>query len=257
MASLKYDEYSINDKTRLTIIDIDEFDTPMIDLLDSCFVEICEGTSYSDLDTVKKRVKELYATKNVEWKIGATAEFFVHLYIRLNGYKQECLFLNLEENSIKKGFDGFYSQNNNYWLMESKAGFYSSENATHSEKVSLAMSNLADSVLGKKRDKDKKSNNPWQEAYSHACHCDVGTAENIRKEIKKLANEFVNDLFHPIEEFNTMPCGTVFLAGIWIQQDHDSIKESIVNISSKLLGKEIHVICATHKTINLFLDYIG
>lgn len=36
---------------------------------------------------------------------GAVAEFFVHLYLNILGLKQECLFLNLEENSIKKGFD--------------------------------------------------------------------------------------------------------------------------------------------------------
>lgn len=252
MDALKHFEYKINERIRLTIIDIDELDEELIKLIDDSFVEICEGKSGSDLSTVKKRVYKLYSEKKDIWKIGATAEFFIHLFIRLNGYKQECLFLNLEENSIKKGFDGFYSIGENYWLMESKAGSSSSEQVTHSGKVLLAMADLSDRVFGKKHN----LNNPWQEAYSHACHCDVGTAKRIRDNIKVLANEYVNDSFHPIEEFNTMPCGTLFLSGVWIPQDHDAIKKSIIKIADRLSGKRIHVICVTHKTLDLFSHYI-
>ena len=83
-----------------------EHDHQRYHTLDDNFVAICEGASDTDILTVKKRVRELFSTKNNDWKMGATAEFFVHLYIRLNGFRQECLYLNLEENSIKKGFDG-------------------------------------------------------------------------------------------------------------------------------------------------------
>jgi hypothetical protein len=104
--------------------------------------------------------------------------------------------------------------------------------------------------------KRERPNNPWQEAYSHASHCDVGTAEQIRKNIKKLANDFVRGKFRSIEEFNTMPCGTVFLSGIWNAYDHDEIKQKILALTDKLKGKNVHVICITHKSIKLFLDYI-
>ncbi len=189
--------------------------------------------------------------------MGATAEFFVHLYIRLTGFKQECLFLNLEENSIKKGFDGYYSRDGLEWLMESKAGSIESEDITHAKKVVLAMSDLSAKVSG--RDiggKKELPNNPWQEAYSHASQYDVGTAEKIRKNIKELADDFTNGKFRSIEEFNTMPCGAIFLSGVWSQPDHDSIKRDIEHISGKLKGKNVHVICVTHQSIELFEKYI-
>ncbi len=249
--------YQISDSTFLTIIDIENIDDEMKAALDENFVLICEGNSASDLSTVKTRVKNLFSTKNHEWIMGATAEFFVHLYIRLTGFKQECLFLNLEENSIKKGFDGYYSKDGLEWLMESKAGSIDSKGISHAGKVSLAMNDLSAKVSGRdKNGKKELPNNPWQEAYSHASQYDVGTAANIRKNIKNLADDFTNGKFRSIEEFNTMPCGTVFLSRFWSQPDHDSIKKDIERISDRLKGKHIHAICVTQRSTELFRKYI-
>lgn len=251
------EEYSISDNAVLTIIDIDNISDTAKAVLDKNLVLICEGNSGSKLSTVKTRVKNLFSTKSQEWIMGATAEFFVHLYIRLTGFKQECLFLNLEENSIKKGFDGYYSKDGLEWLMESKAGSIDSKDVSYAGKVILAMNDLSAKVSG--RDKSGKRglpNNPWQEAYSHASQYDVGTAANIRKNIKELADDFTNGKFRSIEEFNTMPCGTLFLSGVWLQPDHDSIKGNIKRISDKLKGKQIHAICVTHRSTELFGKYI-
>ena len=135
MIPLAFTEHTISSKMVLTIIDIDDITEPIKEVLDKNFVLICEGNSGSDLATVKTHVKNLFSTKQQDWIMGATAEFFVHLYIRLTGYKQECLFLNLEENSIKKGFDGYYSKNNIEWLMESKAGSIESKDISYSGKL--------------------------------------------------------------------------------------------------------------------------
>lgn len=251
------EEHKLSMNLLLTIIDIENLDEAAKAVLDEHFVLICEGNSGSSLSTVKNRVKNLFSTKSQEWIMGATAEFFVHLYIRLTGFKQECLFLNLEENSIKKGFDGYYSKNGLEWLMESKAGSIDSKDISHAGKVSLAMNDLSAKVSG--RDKSGKKalpNNPWQEAYSHASQYDVGTAANIRKNIKELADDFTNGKYRSIEEFNTMPCGTVFLSGVWTQPDHDSIKVDIERISDRLKGKQIHAICVTHRSTELFGKYI-
>ena len=251
------DEFVIDGRIHLTVIDIEDIDASLLLALNENFVDICEGASGTNIATVKRRVSDLFSSKNDEWIAGAIAEFFVHLYIRLNGFRQECMYLNLEENSIKKGFDGLYSMNGVEWLMESKAGFAQSQNGTHADKVKLAMSDLSKKVSGKDRSgKRERPNNPWQEAYSHASHCDVGTAEQIRKNIKKLANDFVNGKFKAIEEFNTMPCGTVFLSGIWNAYDHYKIKNKILEFADKLKGKNVHVICVTQRSIDMFVDYI-
>lgn len=257
MIPFVFEEYTINDNTILTIIDNENIDDATKAVLDEFFVLICEGTSGSCLSTVKKRVKNLFSTKNQDWIMGATAEFFLHLYIRLIGFKQECLFLNLEENSIKKGFDGYYSKDGLEWLMESKAGSIDSKGISHAGKVSLAMNDLSAKVSGRDRSGKKElPNNPWQEAYSHASQYDVGTAAIIRKNIKELADDFTNGKFRSIEEFNTMPCGTVFLSGVWSPPDHDSIKGDIERISDKLKGRQIHTICVTHRSAELFVKYI-
>ena len=250
-------EYKISQNIVLTIIDIENIDDGVKKIIDDNFVFICEGNSGSNLSTVKTYVKTLFSTKNQEWIMGAVAEFFVHLYIRLSGFKQECLFLNLEENSIKKGFDGYYSKDGMEWLMESKAGSITTKNVSHAGKVSLAMKNLSEKVSGRDRNGKKKTpNNPWHEAYAHASQYDVGAAENIRKNIKKLADDFTNGKFRSIDEFNTMPCGTVFLSGVWVPPDYARIQKDINNLSGKLKGKNIHAICVTQRSTELFVKYI-
>lgn len=247
-------DYSISDKIDLTVIDIEHLTGEVESILDNHFVAICEGDSCSDLQTVKRLVANLYASKNDNWIMGATAELFVHLYVRLCGFKQECLFLNLEEGSIKKGFDGYYSHSGAEWVMESKSGMLNNVNVSHAAKVQLAMNDLEDKVTGN----DKSSrNNPWRNAYSHANLYDVGTAEKIRKNIKSLSDDFTNGRFHSIDEFNTMPCGTVYLSGVWNPPDHKSVLDEIKAVSYKLKGKKIHTICITHKSIDLFKSYIA
>lgn len=258
MSSFVFDDHTISLSAVLTIIDIKNIDKAMKTVLDENFVLICEGNSGADLFTVKTHVKNLFSTKNAEWIMGATAEFFVHLYIRLMGFKQECLFLNLEENSIKKGFDGYYSKDGLEWLMESKAGSIESKDVSHAGKVTLAMSDLSAKVSGRdKSGKKELPNNPWREAYAHASQYDVGTATRIRQNIKELADDFTNGKFRSIEEFNTMPCGTVFLSGVWSQPDHDFIRSEIERISDKLKGKQIHAICVTQRSTDLFMEYIS
>lgn len=245
--------YELTDGVKLTIIDIPSIDGPIRTIVDKSFVEICEGESDTSLLTVKKRVNSLFETKPETWRMGATAEFFVHLYMKLTGFKQEFLFLNLEENSIKKGFDGLYSFSNIPWLMESKSGKASA--SSHADKVIEAMNDLTKKVAGIPT--RKKPNNPWQNAFSHANQFTVNTAEPLRKWIKKLSNEFTNGTFHSIDEFNTMPCGTVFLAGKWTDQDHEAICSSIQAIAAKLKGKEIHAVCVTHASVTAFVEYIS
>lgn len=247
----------ISDNIQVNIIDVEEFSSDLIKVLDSNLVSICEGSSGTDLKTVKKYVSNLFETKDNDWVMGATAEFFVHLYVKLLGYKQECLFLNLEEGSIKKGFDGYYSYNGLEWIMESKSGNILSKGGTHSEKVVLAMNDLEKKVAGKDKTKKKKvPNNPWRNAYSHASMYDVGTSEKIRRNIKRLSDDFINGKFYDISQFNTMPCGTIFLNGMWNPPTHQEIVDSIKQILDKLKGIQIIVICVTQRTVDMFVNYI-
>lgn len=90
MIPFSYSDYTVSDKIGLTVIDIEHLTGEVESILDDSFVKICEEDSGSDLSTVKKLVANLYVSKNYNWITGATAEFFVHLYVGPCGFKQEC-----------------------------------------------------------------------------------------------------------------------------------------------------------------------
>lgn len=257
MIPFVHSEYNINSNTVLTVIDFEKIDGTVKSVFDEHFVSICEGNSGSLLSNAKKYVISLFSTKPETWIMGATAEFFVHLYMKLEGYKQECLYLNTEEGSIKKGFDGYYTLQGVAWVMESKSGLETSKDVTHAGKVEEAVNDLEDKVTGKYDAKKKKVvNNPWRNAYLHANLYDVGTAENVRRNLKLLSDDFICGKYHKLDEFNTMPCGTVFLSGIWVAPDHEKIRQEIEAIVPKLKGKNVHVVCVTARAIRMFQEYL-
>jgi hypothetical protein len=107
--SLKSRKVTLDDGVMLIILEIDTLEDDLVLLMDEYLVSICEGTySESALGEVKERVKELFKDKSSKkkdysnWEMGAVAEFFIHLYLNIEKFKQECLFFNLEERSIKK-----------------------------------------------------------------------------------------------------------------------------------------------------------
>ncbi len=147
----------VNDNLKISIFEVKELNSDIRQCLDENLISICEGKhSFSDIDTIKKRILKLFSEKNENWKMGAIAEFFIHLYMKLTGYTQDCMFFNLEENSIKKGFDGYYNIDNNQWVMESKSGSILTSNISHESKVKEAVADLKDKFEG------HATNNPWQ-----------------------------------------------------------------------------------------------
>lgn len=246
--------FEIDENISLLVINIEELDSNLVKILDEYFVSICEGDSETELGIVKKEVENLFKRKPPNWIQGAVAEFFTHLILKMRGFKQEFLFINLEENSIKKGFDGFYSRNGEEWIMESKSGAISSRNISHAKKISVALKDLADRVSGRKE--NGKIINPWHNAYSHASHCDVKTAQSIRDHIKKLYQNYIQGIFHEIEEFNNIPSATLFLEGAGTAPSHDTILTDIKAIKRKLKGERVFIVCMTQNSVNTFKKYL-
>ena len=253
--TIPYSRFEIDQNISLLVIDIEGMNSDLKQILDQNFVSICEGNSGSSIEIVKKEVSNLFSNKSEIWIEGAIAEFFTHLILKNNKFKQECLFLNLEENSIKKGFDGFYSRNGETWIMESKAGSINAEGISHSKKITLALRDLSDRVSGKKSENGSIIN-PWHNAYSHACHCDVGSSESIREYIKKLSNDCINRRYHSIDIFNNIPSSTIFLNNKWTSPDHSKIRDEIFSIKKKLKGAKVIVICMTQSSVDTFKNYI-
>ncbi|HFG2236549.1 TPA: hypothetical protein ACGF9M_001614, partial [Vibrio cholerae] len=213
----------------LHVIAIESITDNIKKLLDTYFVSICEGESDSEISLVKKRLAKFLESKNEETQMGAVAEFFVHLYLNHLSFKQEFLFFNLEENSIKKGFDGLFSRNSETFLVESKSGSILTNGISHKIKLNTAYKDLKNYVSGKN---EKGKNNPWRNAYNHASHIDVSTEKGIRKKIAKLRDMYDSGKYTNIKDYKIIPCSTIFLNSVWrddenknILSDHEFLKE--------------------------------
>jgi hypothetical protein len=235
----------------LHFINISTLNDDITAYINANIVSICEGATNTDLPTIKQRLKAfLTPKKGSTTEMGAIAEFFGHLYLTEIGFNQEFLFLNLEEGSIKKGFDGYYSINDETWIYESKSGSLTTEGASHESKISSAYSDLKNKISG------NPANNPWQNAYNHACHIDVGTDESIRQNLKALANAFNQGKRQDIGSFNIIPGSTLFIEGAWTNIDADDLAPKLKQLITTFNFTKIHIICVNKASIALFWDYL-
>lgn len=240
-------------KRALHVIEIESITENVKDLLDKYFVSICEGDSDSKISLVKQRLAEFLKTKNEETQMGAVAEFFVHLYLKQLNFKQEFLFFNLEENSIKKGFDGLFSKDTETYLVESKSGSILTKNISHKRKLNNAYTDLKNYVAGKS---EKGKNNPWKNAYNHACHIDVCAEKGIRNKIKMLRDMYDLGNYTEINDYRIIPCSTIFLDSEW------NVKENVIILNDYDFLKEfkcstLTAICISKKSLELFKQYLG
>jgi len=241
----------MGDECYFHFINIKLLDKGLTDLIDQRIVSICEGSSTTTLDEIKERlVVFLTPKKGSTIEMGAIAEFFSHLYLNEIGFKQEFLFLNLEEGSIKKGFDGYYSRLDETWIYESKSGSKSTEKISHKRKIKEAYADLDGKISGNVK------NNPWQNAYHHASQIDVNSEIGIRNQLKKFANEFTMKKYHEIESFNIIPGSTIFVDGVWSQIDSDVLEAELKGVVEKLQFKKIHIVCVNKASVQLFWDYL-
>lgn len=243
----------LTDNLELHVIDIEKMYPELEKLLDEFLVSICEGDSESELGLVKLRFKKFLETKSKNTLMGAIAEFFVHLYLRTCGYKQEFLFFNLEEGSIKKGFDGYFSKDNETYIVESKSGAVSTLGIKHEDKLKEAYNDIDKYVAGKNT---KGKNNPWKNAYNHASHIDVGTTKTIRKKIKELSDSYDLGIYKKIDNFNVVPCSTIYLENNW----DTTLSKNVLNdceFIKEFRGKSIKAICITKKSFEVIDSYLG
>lgn len=244
-----FKEYKLENNVFINIIEITEITDSLRKLMDENLSIICEGKPERDIKIIKKALRKTFKSKQIIWQMGAIAEFFIHLIINLMEYKQECLFINLEENQIKKGFDGLYTKNDEMWIMESKAGSIDTKNITHKKKLQEAINDL------KFKFSNKTKNNPWRNAYHHASVIEFRNY-SILKKIEKLSDDYIDDKEHSIDEFNVIPSATIFFNDMEFLFKEDMIFLEIKNLIEKFKFKKAHIICISQKSINLFKKYI-
>ena len=242
---MTHEIYTITKDVTAIILDVDEKNIQ--EEIAHNVVSICEGSVETDLETIKIKLKDYLTPKGIRFRRGSVAEFYIHLFLKSLGYKQNFLFLNLEENSIKKGFDGYYTYDGNEWIVESKSGV----NIAHASKVEEAYKDL------KKKLTTKEKNNPWENAYNHAAHIAVGADKTVIDKLKKLSNNYVKNIHLPLTEFNLMPCGTVFNHNASTKAIKDGIFEQVKPVINSMEYKKLCVIAISNRAYDAFLEFIG
>lgn len=242
----------ISENAEFHYIDVKEFNDELIKFINKNFVSICKGhKNSSSLEVIKRRAIKFFEKKDERTRNGGTAEFFLHLYLRSINYNQECMFLNMEETSIKKGFDGYYSKGKEEWILESKSGNSRSDNVSHSAKITEAYSSLKQQLSG------KSQNDPWQNAYQHANSKDVDTNDSILSILQDFSEDYVMEKYYEPKDFNIIPAATIFLNGEWKDFDVDDIYKKIIKNATKFEYKKIIIICCTKKSLDLFMKFLG
>ncbi|MCG7544366.1 hypothetical protein MHM93_09255 [Pseudoalteromonas sp. MM17-2] len=244
----------ISETVELHVLDLVDLTPEIVEQIDQSLVQICEGDSESSLQLVKSNFLRFLESKDYRTRMGAVAEFFVHLYLRQTNLKQEFLFFNLEEGSIKKGFDGFFSNGAEEYLVESKSGLDSTTGISHRNKLKEAFDDISSVIAG---DSKKSKNNPWKNAYNHASHIDVGSSRSIRKKIKELSDLFDNNQFKSASEFNIIPCSSIFITDKWNADISSAILGAEEHFFSGLKAKSLKAICITKASYDSFCNYLG
>ena len=244
---MQIEVFKIDNKRTIIIVTIKEITEELKNQIDKYICRIWAGENENDINHVKKEILKYILSKERSKQIGAIAEFFVHLFLNYQGYTPYCLFQNLEENSFKKGFDGFFSLDSEEWIVESK----STENNSikHHTKVSEAYNDLNNKVQG------KTSNNPWKNAYHHACNVNISVPQNIRKQLDVLAKEFIDNKFHDLSEYNIIPCSTKFIDEKDIEKS-DAVHNEVLEKIDLFKFNKISAICINNEAEKLFIEYL-
>ena len=241
----------LSNNSFIHVIEIEQIDIEFGKFIDDKIRLITEGNTDTDISRIKNRLYNfLRRKKGTTIEMGAVAEFMVHLYMSEMGYKQEFVFFNLEERSIKKGFDGYYTLNNEEWILESKSGLISTKGISHSAKFSEAYSDIKEKL------KDSDGRNPWRNAYNHACHRPVESAEDIIKNLKNLADDFDSELYQNIENLNLLPAATIFLEGNWSSIDQPLLLSDIKKSITTKRFKGINILCVNIKSLEILEDFL-
>lgn len=205
------------------------------------------GLNYGySLNIIKKSIYNNIKNKSDKQKYGICAEFFMHLFLKTLGYKQKFVFSNLEENSMKKGFDGFYELNKNFWIAESKCAIKA--NLKHKDKINEALKDIDTKVS------NTNGNNPWENAYNHLIISQIGEKnESLSKKVLDLSKDYINNISHKSSEFNLIPTSTLFINN---DQKDEDIKSEIEKVLEGRQIKAMIVLCINNDIYNEFINYL-
>ena len=246
----------ISDKITFHFVNIDSYTPKLKNYIEKNIHQIWNGDnevieSKNDIRIAKAELKNLINKKSALQKNGIVSEFICHLYLRANKFNQHFLFSNLEEKGMKKGFDGLYGINNEFYIYESKSSLETTHDATHNANISEAYNDLKKKIEG-----SNTTNDPWKNAYHHSTLRSVNFNDTISKTLKKLSKEYVDKKFQKIDTYNIVPSSTIFLGLRYNIIDKNDLRSKMFNLTKNYKCKHLNVICVNKNTIQNFIDYL-
>jgi hypothetical protein len=246
----------LSEHITLHVINIDSYSPRLKDYIERNIHQIWNGDnevieSSNDIKITKIELKNLLDKKTDLQKNGIISEFICHLYLRANKFNQHFLFSNLEEKGMKKGFDGLYGIDNEFYIYESKSSLETTLDATHNSNISEAYNDLKKKIEGL-----NTTNNPWKNAYHHSTLRSVNFNDTISKTLKKLSKEYVANKFGEIKTYNLIPSSTIFLGARYTVIDKDDLVAKITALTKGYKSKNLNVLCLNKNTIQNFINYL-
>lgn len=259
MKKLESHIIKVSDKLSFHFLDIEDYDSEFIEMIDNNILSICNGVlGDDDIEMLKKEIKRWFQDKDSKKIIGFIAEFFCHLYLNQNDFEQHFIFKNLEEtNSMKKGFDGVYQSKDDIWLYESKSSLPETEDATHNSNISEAFNDINKKLNGKKLDSSKNPIDPWSNAINHASLFQVKPNMTLINNLNQFKKRFFKDDFEDIKNFNVIPSSTIFMEGNWKSISRNEIEKKLISLTHRYNFKKMNIICINKKSVTNFLNYIN
>ena len=246
----KYIESYVNASGKAQVVHIEIVPLSNFSLLEkyieNYMSEIVRGAIFSnELEIAKKEIIDLMSKKTDLQNIGLVGEFFMHVVLRYIGFTQQSVFNNLEESSLKKGFDGLYSIGNELWISESKSGF--SQGLLHKSKITEALNDLKEKLTG------RSNNNPFRNALYHLIAVRKRSKKKFIDEITELSKRFTIRDYPELNEYNVIPVSTLFVNH---SQNDQNIINDVLSLIKETNYSGVIVICIDNLIYSDFVTFL-
>lgn len=237
--AIKDIRHEFNDDSSVSLCVIDDLSDELKEIIRSELSKVCHGPakveegrkSYAYKPTIREFVKR-YKEKSATTKLGMIGELLCHilLFHFNNKLKPASPFFNMEEGSIKKGFDLMVinTSDNSFWITEVKSGELGEKDKNQKIRalIDLAKSDLIDRLTA-------KNSTIW---YSAINNIEISLSGNTseKKILKDLLEEFIEgeDEEEVKKDSKSM---NVFLVPILFEKTTNSVEIEVIKEKRKKL----------------------
>jgi hypothetical protein len=229
--------YEVNEESNVSLCIVDDLSNQLQEIIRSELSKVCHGPakadegrkSYAYKPTIREFVKR-YKDKAPTTKLGMIGELLCHILLfHFNDkLKPASPFFNMEEGSIKKGFDLMIidTKDNSFWITEVKSGELGEKNKQQKIRslIDLAKSDLVERLTS-------NSATIW---YSAINNIEISLTGNVpeKKILKDLLEEFIEDDEKISKDSTSM---NVFLVPILFESTANSIEMATLKEKHKKL----------------------